>query len=77
MTFRRLWACLPGYWRPAPGTGPYMVFGVYRITLSTIGVLLLGEEAVASPSIGNTMARFNDVQFPCPDITPPEVNGFG
>jgi len=37
---------------------------------------LLGEEAVASPSIGNTLWRISTI-FTRPAITPPEVNGFG
>jgi len=39
-------------------------------------ILLLGEEAVASPSIGNTSWRVSTM-FTRPAITPPEVNGFG
>jgi len=38
--------------------------------------LLLGEEAVASPSIGNTLWRV-PTTFTRSAITPPEVNGFG
>jgi len=37
---------------------------------------LLGEEDVASPSIGNTLRRVSTM-FTRPAITPPEVNGFG
>ena len=36
---------------------------------------LLGEEAIASPSIGNTLRRVSTM-FTRPAITPPEVNGF-
>jgi len=39
-------------------------------------VYLLGEEAVASPSIGNTLWRVSTM-FTRPAITPPEVNDFG
>ena len=39
-------------------------------------VLLLGKEAIASPSIGNTLWRVSTM-FTRPAITPPEVNGFG
>ena len=37
---------------------------------------LLGEEAVASPSIGSTL-WWVSTMFTRPAITPPEVNGFG
>jgi len=37
---------------------------------------LLGEEAVASPSIGNTLWR-TSTTFTRSAITPPELNGFG
>ena len=36
---------------------------------------LLGEEAVVSPIIGNTLWRVSTM-FTRPAITPPEVNGF-
>jgi len=38
--------------------------------------LLLGEEAVALPSIGNTLWRVS-VMFTRLAVTQPEVNGFG
>jgi len=37
---------------------------------------LLGEEAVASPSIGHTLWR-TSTMFTRSAITPPELNGFG
>jgi len=37
---------------------------------------LLGEEAIASPSIGSTLWRVSKM-FMRPATTPPEVNGFG
>jgi len=45
-------------------------------TYAQHSTLLLGEEAVALPSIGNTLRRVSTM-FTRPAITPPEVNGFG
>ena len=51
----------------------------YLLTVTAViicVVLLLGEEAEASPSIGNTLWHVSTM-FTSSAITPPEVNGFG
>jgi len=49
---------------------------MYDTAIQVAFISLLGEEAVASPSIGHTLWRVSTM-FARSAITPPEVNGFG